>query len=289
MKTSVGTVFQRLVQLVFYGNWWIALAAICQLAETELLLGVFNGFAFAKYRFLFGGALVVYSVHRLISLRQLQVLGLNQRFATILTIRPWILLSLVAGALLAGQAVFSLSVNTLSWLTVPVLISMGYVLPVFSGHRRLRDFSYWKIVLVALVWSWVTVGIPFFGQSDFWSNPQFWLLLAERFCFVFAITIPFDIRDRELDVSKGVLTLAHRFSTARLRRFAYVLLLVGAVFAIMAAMSITNPNLKVLFTQLFVYVLTVYLLGLRCERYSDYFFTGILDGLLILRFVLAYI
>jgi len=79
-------------------------------------------------------------------------------------------------------------------------VSIIYGLPIYKNRFhlfRLRDVPGLKIFLIAFVWSYVTEGLPALINGE----PLYYLALLERFLFIFAITIPFDIRDVNYDSS----------------------------------------------------------------------------------------
>ena len=166
------------------------------------------------------------------------------------------------------------------------LLSMAYVLPWLGGRRRLRDLNYLKIFLIAFVWAWVSVVLPALALHLEWSIPV-WILFLERLLFIFAITLPFDIRDLEVDAHNRVLTLPAVLGLKKTR-----ILAAGSLF-VMLLLSLLN------------YWVQAYsagaVLGLGCSvgiayglihfspRFQhDYYFSGLLDGMMILQFLIIY-
>jgi 1,4-dihydroxy-2-naphthoate octaprenyltransferase len=54
-----------------------------------------------------------------------------------------------------------------------------------------------------------------------WNSPHAWGLFARRALFIFAITLPFDIRDAERDAGAHVRTLPHILGTSSTRTLAW--------------------------------------------------------------------
>ena len=67
----------------------------------------------------------------------------------------------------------------------------------------LRSIPGLKLILIALVWAYVTAVIPALRADVDWHWP-----FIERFLWTAALTIPFDIRDAELD-DNSIRTLPH--------------------------------------------------------------------------------
>jgi 4-hydroxybenzoate polyprenyltransferase len=104
--------------------------------------------------------------------------------------------------------------NRAIWLfMVPLsMIAAAYVLPLLrtrNDRTRLREVGLWKIFLIAVVWSGITVILPavHLRGLDQFSDVTSWQLAVERGIFILAITLPFDIRDLVNDAKKGVRTI----------------------------------------------------------------------------------
>ena len=75
-------------------------------------------------------------------------------------------------------------------------IALFYAVRMFN--KSLRDIAFIKIILIALSWSSVTVLIPaYVNQSLFDENV--WMLFSLNFAYIFALVIPFDVRDLNFD------------------------------------------------------------------------------------------
>ncbi len=97
------------------------------------------------------------------------------------------------------------------WFIIPLGgLSFLYAvrLPGKNG-RRLREVPGFKIFMIALLWSLVTVTLPAIEAGAF-GSVEGALLTAERFLFIFAITLPFDIRDLPFD-GKELQTIPQRY------------------------------------------------------------------------------
>ena len=79
------------------------------------------------------------------------------------------------------------------------MLTLLYAIPFLSGfHKNLREVSYLKIVVVALVWSGFTVLIPVLDAGIEFSI-QLVLVAIQRFLIVVVLILPFDIRDVKYD------------------------------------------------------------------------------------------
>lgn len=150
--------------------------------------------------------------------------------------------------------------------------SLAYVLPLFNT-KRLRDIDYIKIFIVALTWAGVITFAPAINLS---LNQIIWLFL-EKTSFILAITLPFDFRDKELDLSNQVKTIANTFS----KKIDFLIII---SFIAVIVFVFLNP----LYTSLIKrYICLIYLIiGIITiwanKQKHDFYISGIIDGTMIL-------
>ncbi len=273
-----------LTDLLFYSNLWIAVGALCTVWQTERLLT--GAVSWGPYLgFILFGTLALYAIHRLFGLARLPAFAGTGRYRVIADHRRSIAWYAAFSLLAAVFFFFQLPKATMLALLLPGAIALLYVLPILGRSRRLRDFDYMKIFLIAGVWSWVSVGIP----AGIWSSPTGsgveWLL-AERFLFIFAITLPFDIRDEAIDKHTGVHTLPSILGKPLTRLLAALCLLA------MVAAAACNPlyaHPRQLVALGLSAVPTYLLIHFAWGGRHDYYFTGLIDGTMILQFVMIYL
>lgn len=274
----------RFVDLVLYGHFWIALAAWLMQAQTQLLyFGYWQWSAFDG--FVAAGTLVIYAIHRLVAMQLQEQPVYAGRFKIMRAYQHHIvgyaLIAAGVGAWFFFQLDFSLQLT----LLLPCLVALAYVLPMFKG-RRLRDFPYLKIFLIAFSWAWITVVGPVIQGGGEWDSTVAWLAL-ERAAFIFAITIPFDIRDLVLDQLGKVSTLPGRFGVARAKRIAYLSL--GIMFLAIMANGVGGfyswPVVMALIASGLIAAGLVF--HAHAQRH-DYYYTGALDGTMILQALLVW-
>jgi len=168
-------------------------------------------------------------------------------------------------------------------LVLPALFSIAYVLPFLGKGRtmRLRDVDMVKIFLVAGVWAYVTVLLPAI-EAGLWYEKKVWLMLVERSLFVFAITLPFDIRDLKVDKHNKVNTLPAYLGTPAALRLAFVLMMLFVILCYFnyALLPFLALSISAISTCIFIYFSPRFV--------HDYYFTGLMDGTMILQFLLCY-
>lgn len=96
---------------------------------------------------------------------------------------------------------FKLPQNVLFFTLIMGIFTSLYILPFFGKGRNLRGLAGVKIFVIAFVWSGVTVVLPLINKTEIlqWNIT---LDLLQRFLFVFALILPFEIRDLRFDMAK---------------------------------------------------------------------------------------
>lgn len=274
----------KFIDLILYSNLWIALAAVGMCWQSEFLL--FGAFHWSPYTgFVLAGTLFLYAAHRLFGLTRVQPFRDTGRYQVIARYRRHIaLLALFAAG--AGSWYYFQLPFFMKWqLIIPCLIGLTYVAPVLGGSRRLRDLPYVKIFLIAIAWAWLTAILPAAARSWALTAPAL-LITLERGFFIFALTLPFDVRDLQVDAYTEVRTLPAHLGMRRTR------LLAVAALAVMLLCSWLNYRLATYtagtLAALHLSALLSYALIYFADRVDhDYYFSGALDGMLLLQFLLV--
>lgn len=148
--------------------------------------------------FVFFATLFVYNFIRLVNIHSVISSSESLRHQIIYRFRIFFWFVCVISALLG----FYFFVTISEYIFLPIIglgfVSIIYGLPIYKNGShlfRLRDLPGIKIFLIAFVWAFVTEGLPALVNGE----PLYYLALFERFLFIFAITIPFDIRDVNYD------------------------------------------------------------------------------------------
>ncbi len=276
---------KKFADLVLYGNFWIAICALAFYAQTVFLLNhdlVWTPVA----GLVFFSSFFLYAVHRIVGIDRLQRFVEVDRYHVIAYFRNHIrLYALITGALAAWYFLQVPWLVKLS-LIIPGIISLGYVLPILGDQKRLRDLSYIKIFLIAIVWAWVTVWLPAL-ELNAYNNTFVYLMLLERALFVFAITLPFDIRDLKVDAFSKVPTIPFRIGVQKTKWLAYLLLVIMlCITALNYALGYyTFPTV----VGMLLSVSTTAAMIFFCKPEThDYVYSGLLDGSMLFQFLLIY-
>lgn len=236
---------------------------------------------------IFFATLFIYALHRIIGISKVSEFREMERYAIIEKFKNHItfyaLVSGIGGAICFWNVSFAIQLS----LIVPGIISLGYVVPFLSGKKRLRDFNHIKIFLIAIVWSWVTVFLPALELGVATTLPV-GLMILERAIFIFAITLPFDIRDLKVDSHSKVQTIPAVIGIEKTKKLGTASL-TFALLAVILNWYSAGYNVKILLG-LFVSFLSTWFFIRQSDKIKhDYFFTGVIDGTMIFQFLLVWV
>ena len=253
----------------------IALCALALYASSTIL--THDPFIWNYGLFIFSGTWLVYSLHRIVGIKKVSDLIVDNRFQLIRKYRFHLVVYAIIAAVLCLLNFRVLRYEVKLSLIIPSILSLLYVLPLFLKSKRLRDYNYIKIFLVALCWAWLCGFIP--AQVAGIYGLELGLFTAEKALFIFAITLPFDFRDLTIDKTAGVKTLAHMLGDK-------LLYAISASFVLCILAVIFNPmydnQWKIILT--IAYMILEMITRYSTKQKSDYYFSGIIDGTMIVFF-----
>lgn len=116
---------------------------------------------------------------------------------------------------------WQLNLNTILLLTFLGLLTYLYISPFLS----LRNIPSIKIIIIAFVWTGVTLLIPLLDAN---INLNFKVILAfiQRFLIVITLTLPFDIRDFHFD-KKYLQTIPQLAGIKRTKKLGFILMTIA--------------------------------------------------------------
>ncbi len=247
-------------------------------------LPIVSGYSISILPFFIAAAtFFLYNIHKPITFFLKKQLIDNQRFLkTKLFSTPLSILTVLAG-LFCVYAFFRIEKTTQLSLVLAAVLSLSYVFPVFK-KRRLRDLPFVKIFTIAFVWAYVTVILPVceLGKA---VDANIALLFLEKALFVFALTIPFDIRDMDWDAQTGVKTIPLSIGF-RNAQYLAVLCLISCIVLVFMFNNNGFYSFKQSFILIISYFVSIVFVYLTQKNRSDYFFYGFIDGMMLLQSLL---
>ena len=230
--------------------------------------------------FVFFATLFVYNLIRLVNVNSIFYSSESLRHEIINRFRTFFWIVCIVSCLLC----FYFFVTISEYIFLPIIglgfVSIIYGLPIYkSGFHlfRLRDIPGFKIFLIAFVWAYVTEGLPALINGE----PLYFLALFERFLFIFAITIPFDIRDVNYDASH-LATIPQYFGINTAKWMALLAILSSELILFYRFFFNNDLNLIGALAIYIAYEFS-FLLIYRCNLYSkEMYFTFGVEGMSIL-------
>jgi len=170
-------------------------------------------------------------------------------------------------------------------LIIPSLFSVFYVVPVNKNKQSFRDLPFLKIYLIAFSWVFVSVVIPLVMNSVSWNLSLG--VLFEKLFFVIALTIPFDIRDMSIDNPiKRTIPQILGVKKSIYLAISFLILSSGVVLWLFQEHFYTFESMIALLLSYIISIIVVLQTNLKRK---EIFYTGIIDGLFIVQFVLVYL
>ena len=182
----------------------VALAVVSLAVVTMLNFEISIDFKICL--FIFFAAITGYNIVKYAGIAGLHHLSLTKNLRLIQVFSLLIFFALI-------YTIFQLSLNIIIFSALMGLFTLLYILPFFGGGRNLRALAGVKIYVIAFVWSGVTVLLPLISKTELMQ----WDVLLEftqRFLFVFALILPFEIRDLKFDMA-NLKTVAQIFGVQK--------------------------------------------------------------------------
>ena len=167
------------------------------------------------------------------------------------------------------------------FLLIPfTLATIFYVVPFTPQNKNLRDISGLKLILITISWAGVTVLFPIMN-NEYLLTKDVWIVFIQRVIFLFAVTIPFDIRDLKHDTPE-MKTIPQIIGVKKSKLLGSFLLL---IFYLLDFFRFSGFENSVIITAL-ITVLSLILLNLSTENRSKYYTSFWMESLPILWFLL---
>jgi len=277
----------RILEFLIQSNIYISLAAVLLALSTRIQLGLSP--QWQPYLFiLFFATLLEYNLHRLVSILSNREC-LNSEKHRWVKDHLMLFYGIVALSFAGFIAVLYLANRAVLMILSPVaLVTLLYSVP-FLGLKahlfRIRQIPYLKIFLIALVWTYVTILLPAYLAGKENETATICWMMMERFLFIFAVALPFDIRDMDTDKISGLSTIPMLVGAHHAMVLSCLALLGSGAISMIHYYSSGYPFISV---ALMVSCLSTFLLltNHRLKRWP-YYYHGLLDGALLLQGILV--
>lgn len=256
------------IKAIVYSNVWIALGASAYALHTMMMTHIKLNYSFLLLVFL--ATLFSYNFQRLIRFNVIENktserliwMDNNKNLIKYLTIFSFSISLFLTFYYLTIEEIF---------LTIPAFVLVIFYATFFNKRKKgLRDLPLVKIFIISAVWAYVLGIFPLLISGHLVETK---LVFIDKFCFILAITIPFDIRDLSFDKEQQ-------------KTLPMILGIYGAKAVAIIALGISLyinhwfvDNQLVLIT---FYALALLLVLLSSRNKSELYFSGMIDGLLVL-------
>jgi 4-hydroxybenzoate polyprenyltransferase len=275
------------IDLLLFSNIFIALCAVAQGLVTYQLLRVKPDIYVLGL--LFSSTLALYNFSVVLSKPKNPESSTSARVRWIFShYRLMITISIIAVFSIIPLSLF-LSTSSKILLFTLAIISIGYNLPLFSIQDKkfgLRNIPGIKLFLIASVWSLSCVLLPILELENnkviaVTLNDTI-LLIAKRFLFIAAITVPFDIRDIYQDKFYDLKTIpvlfGEKWSLLICQGFLGAYLILLLLFNDQYDAGIIGLSLTIL--------LSGWLIFKSKWKKNEYYYLLFLDGTLIFQYLM---
>jgi 4-hydroxybenzoate polyprenyltransferase len=283
--------FQPILDFVLFSNLFMALCAVAQALLTIKLIG---GQPVQSLQhllaLLFTSTLVTYNISIFLSKPKEPQKSEFKRVRWFFAHNRLMISITIISTLTLIPLFWMLGYESKLLMVFLGFISIGYSLPLFTIEDKkfgLRNIPGLKSLMITLVWVLSCVLLPIFEAQRLHladtSLHDTAILLSKRFLFVFALTIPFDIRDLFHDRNLGLKTIPVMIGEKKAYLFCQ-LLLIGYVILLF---TFKNNGLNADFFALTLSVIVTGWLIFKSEwEKEEYYYFLFMDGVLILQYLL---
>jgi 4-hydroxybenzoate polyprenyltransferase len=284
----VKKIITEAVSVFFYCNFFIAACAASLVYETIHLLHSVSGNHWLPV-LVFCCTVNIYTFHYYLKCNKP---GDDKRLQWYRKYKPVVLALLVIGTLAIAYLIithFNILFNkeNISWSLLIPFLSIAYSFPFLPGGKALRHFGWLKLPLLSFVWSFTTVLLPVFFFIPGKIQPEVWILFANRFFFIMALAMLFNIRDYEEDKRDNVITPVVALGIKKILRYGKWLMIFLNLVTALLVCSYFNLHLAYQYFAVIVPVLLLFLLFhyFRFGR-NEIQFLALHDGLMPVKALL---
>ena len=285
--------FKRISDAVIYSNLYISLAAALLVIETNLIYDFTNtGYNLAF--FVFFSTLATYNFQRLVRYNIPRIDSSESHNWIAANAKTLVFFTVFSILLSIGIYFLRLQLNLLLVVLPVGVISICYVIDLRNYGLKipqLRAIPYIKIILISIVWSTVTVFFAILNEEHLSEilTVDVMLTFLQRMLFIFAITLPFDIRDMKYDKKLNLKTIPLYYGVEKTKKIATIALFCFSGMVIIQYFSGNKLEFIETVALLFSAAITDFVITKTHEKQKEYFYSFIMDGTLILQFLLVLI
>jgi 4-hydroxybenzoate polyprenyltransferase len=273
---------------IFYGNVFIALCAVCMTLETYLILDipVNRESAFPLLIIVFCSTFFIYNID-LFAARGNSPdtitsgrLGWRIRYGTLINA-----INVCLGFLILALSFFS-SLKAFLFFLHLAIISLAYYFSFEIGTAKftpLRRIPFLKAFVITYVWTSSSVFLPALRNEISLGSSEVLQLFIERYLFLFALAIIFDIRDLSFDLEQ-IRTIPGRFGSSKTKMLSLILLLIACLLV-----YIHYQDFYLMTAFILSFVVAAILIYKARTDSGEYYFLFLVDGAMLMQFVFVFL
>lgn len=259
----------RLIKAIVYSNLWIALGASCYAATTYFLLNAPLDYVYLVL--IFFATFFAYNFQRLVRLNTLTQPLSERQVWLVKHQKSMRLITLASFFATVMVSFYALEFMDVLLLLPSLILVLLYATFFVNTKKGLRDLPLLKIFLIGSVWAYVLGVFPLL-KMDNYSN---WMwIFSDKFFFIMALAIPFDIRDLNVD-SVDKKTFPQLLGINGSKLLASIFLVTSFTIQFMVLQNNMNA-----FQSLYFLMVLALILFTHSQRHELYF-SGLLDGVLV--------
>jgi 4-hydroxybenzoate polyprenyltransferase len=265
---------KKIFDFIVFSNLFIALCAVLMVWQTWNLFSGQNA-PFHFLAFIFFATLSSYSIHWYLTDENIELTA--SRTFWLSTHKNIHIALFIISAI--GCSYFLLDeMQYLKWILPAMILTMLYSAPKIPlrPFKNLQKYIWGKTVLLAIMWTYVTVILPLQILQVTWQ--QYVLFGINRFALIFPVCILFDIRDKEHDKKTGIKSIVTKFSLSKIK----IIYALATSIGIMTSFLHLFTNQKMM-DSIFLAIpslATIFLTPKSFKTKSDYYFYFLIDGLM---------
>ncbi len=169
-----------------------------------------------------------------------------------------------------------------------ILIPMGglsifYVIPlipIYKGSSSLREIPYLKIIVIGITWSIAIIWLPMMDTryTVGMDTSTLVISLLQVFLYVFAITLPFDVRDIKFDKITHIKTIPRLIGVKNTIVFSEILLATSVLLIYFLPVGLYFYPL------ILGHIITMIIIAFTNERRNELFYAGWIEGSVIILY-----
>ena len=210
INNRVKLYFNRIIESLFLENFFIACCAAALVFATFIINDL--SVKLTTYAvFLFSSTFLVYNFHYLSF--KIDFSSTKALINSVLKVQIKTSLKVFLPISIGVSIILFFYLNIITCLLIVLLgaFAFAYSIPIVKWQNtrlKLREISIVKTPLIALVWGITTGLIPILEQNNHIDFSFGLMQVLSRSLFIFALCIPFEMRDLEKDKKSGVGTIA---------------------------------------------------------------------------------